>query len=131
MSIRYLSLVVLSTSGSLRAPAAGPGAPEAAYGSADEREEQGEEARDRQNRAQALLRSSLLGALLRALGQGDARELVYEAHSHKPAHYRQHQRDDEGQKRHQEPVLEAGAAREAAGDVATYEESQQQRYQES
>src|SRR5918992_414084 len=127
MSIGYLSLVVLSTSGSLRPSATSPGAPEAPYCSPDKGEEQGEDARDGQDRAEPLLRSGLLGAALRALGQGDARELVYEAHSQKSAHYRQHDRDDEGQEGHQKPVLQALAAREAAGDVAADQEGQQQR----
>src|SRR3712207_8335078 len=50
------ALPILSTSGSLRPAAAGPGAPEAAYCSAYEREEQREEARDRQDGSQTLLR---------------------------------------------------------------------------
>src|SRR3712207_3220619 len=95
MSIRYLSLVILST-GSLRPAATGPTAPEAADGPPDKGEEQSQDARDRQDRAEALLRGCLLGAVLRALGQGDARELVYEAHAKEATHYRQHDRDDEG-----------------------------------
>src|SRR5918997_5414409 len=122
MSMRYLSFIVLSTSSSLRPAATGPGTPQAADGSADEREEQGEEARDREDRPQPLLRGSLLGALLRPLGQGDARELVYKAHSYEPTHYRQHNRDHKGEQGHQNPVLEARAARGASCDVAADQE---------
>src|SRR3954452_14786625 len=64
----------------LRPAGAGPRSPEAAYGPADEREEQRQDARDAQDGAEPLLRSGLLGALLRALWQRDAGELVYEAH---------------------------------------------------
>jgi hypothetical protein len=61
--------------------AAGSRSPEAAYGPTDEREEQGEDARDAQDSSQPLLRGSLLGALLRSLWQRDAGELIYETNS--------------------------------------------------
>ena len=96
MSISYLSLVVLST-GSLRSAATRSGAPGAAYGTSYEREEQREDARDRQDGPQTLLRSGLLSAALRALRQRHARELVYEAHPQKAAYDRQHQRDHQRQ----------------------------------
>src|SRR5215207_6330646 len=57
----------------LRSASAGPRPPQAANGPAQEREEQGEDARDAQDGAQALLRGCLLGALLRSLWERDAR----------------------------------------------------------
>src|SRR5829696_348975 len=114
----------------LRSVATGTGAPQAADGPAYEREEQSQDARDRKYRPQPLLRSGLLGALLRALGQGNARELVYEAHAKEATHYRQDQRHHQRQERHQEPVLEARAGRQPPGGVAPDQERQEQRYQE-
>ncbi len=43
---------------------------------------------------------------------------------------RQEHDDQEREHRHQDTVLEAGAAREASGDVAAYQEGQEQRYEE-
>src|SRR5215217_2853877 len=62
----------------LRPAGAGSCSPETAYGSANEREKQGEDARDAQDSAQPLLRGGLLGALLGSLWQRDAGELIYE-----------------------------------------------------
>src|ERR687886_3033596 len=76
--------------------------PQATYSPTDEREEQGEDARDGQDGAQTLLRGCLLGALLRPLRQRDARELVYEADSEKTAHDREHQWHHQRQQWHQE-----------------------------
>src|SRR5215213_4471301 len=64
----------------LRPAGADPRSPETAYGPTDEREEQGQDTGDGQDGAEPLLRGRLLGALLRALWQRDAGELVYEAH---------------------------------------------------
>src|SRR5215218_10477672 len=84
-NIYLLSLVSVGSKLSrflpLRSAGTGPRSPEAAYGPAQEREEQGEYAGDAQDGSQTLLRGRLLGALLRSLRQRDARELVYEADS--------------------------------------------------
>jgi hypothetical protein len=116
--------------GRLGPETAGPRAPHTAYGPAQEREEQGQNARDAQDGPEPLLRDGLLGALLRPLGQRHARELVYETDPQQSAYYRQHQRHDKGQQRHQEPVLEAGAGRHATSGVAAYQEGQEERDQE-
>ena len=63
----------------LRPAATGPGAPQAAYRPPYEREEQRQDPRDRQDRAQPL-RRLLLGCVLRPLRQRHSGELVYEAH---------------------------------------------------
>ena len=115
---------------SLGPAGAGPRPPQAAYRTAQEREEQSEYARDGEDGAQALLRGGLLGALLRALRQRDARELVYEADSQKAAYYRQHQRHNESQQRYQQTVLEALSTRHPACGVASDQEGQKQRDQE-
>src|SRR5829696_3599212 len=131
--IYLLSLVAVGSKLSLflplRSAGAGPRSPEAANGPTDEREEQGEYARDAQDGSQTLLRGCLLGALLRSLGQRHARKLVYEAHPQESAYDRQHQRHHQCQQRHQKPVLEAGAARHPARGVASYQEGQEQRDQ--
>src|SRR5215211_1785077 len=114
----------------LRSAGAGPRSPQAANGPTDEREEQGEYARNAQDGPKPLLRGGLLGALLSSLGQRDARELVYEAYPQKAAYDRQHQRHRQRQERHQEPVLEAGAGRHPSSGVAAYQEGQKQRDQE-
>src|SRR5215212_9330182 len=107
--------------------AAGSRSPQAAYGPTDEREEQCQNARDAQDGAQPLLRCCLLSALLRSLGQRDARELVYEADSQKTAHDRQRQSHHQGQKRHQESVLETLTGCHPPCGVATDQEGQKER----
>src|SRR5215213_468413 len=115
----------------LRSAGAGPRSPQASYRTAQEREEQGEYARDAQDGSQTLLRGCLLGALLSSLGQRDARKLIYEADPQKTAHDRQHQRHHQRQQRHQQPMLEAGAGRHPARSVPTDQEGQKQRDKQS
>src|SRR5215203_974334 len=111
----------------LRPAGAGPRSPQAAYGPTDEREEQGQDARDAQDSTQPLLRGCLLSALLRSLGQRNARELVYETNSQKTAHDRQQESDRKRQKRHQESVLETLTSSHPPCGVATNQEGQEQR----
>ena len=109
--------------------AAGAGALRAPERPPDKREEQREDAPDGEEGAQPLLRDAT-GGLSGRPGQRDARELVYEACPHGGAYNREDYGDDEGQERHEEPVLDVGAARHPAGDVAAdvegYEERQEQ-----
>src|SRR5215212_1677637 len=105
--------------------ATGPGAPEAAYGSPDKREQEREDTGNRQDGPQALLRGGLLGAALRLLREGDARELVYEAPPEKAADDSQEQRNYQCQERHQEAVLEARARRHPSRGVAADQEGQE------
>src|SRR5215210_3592410 len=114
----------------LRPVATGPGAPEAAYSAAYEREEQRQDARDRQDGSQPLLRGGLLGAALRALRQRNAGELIYEADPKGATNDRQDQRHHQGQERHQEAVFQARAGRHPARGVAPDKEGQEQRDQE-
>src|SRR5918998_2366007 len=109
----------------LRPGAAGLGAPEAAEGPADKRHEQREDAGDRQDGAQPLLGDLLLRALGQ-LRQRDAGELVDKARAHDGADDRQQDYHDQREHRNQDAVLEAGAAREPAGDVTADQEGQEQ-----
>src|ERR671917_1736248 len=113
----------------VRPPAAGGGALRAPERPPDKRVEQREDAPDGEEGAQPLPRDGLRGLTGRP-GQRDARELVYEARPHGGAYDREDYGDDEGQERHEEPVLDAGGARHPAGDVAAdvegYEERQEQ-----
>src|SRR5215204_1405295 len=126
-SIIYLSPFYLYLN--VRSPPARARALGTPQSSPDEREEQCEDARDREDRAQALLRDTLRGLISRT-GQRHAGELVYEARPQRGGYDRQNYRDHQRQQGHQEPVLYPGAARhpprDVAPDVEGYEERQEQ-----
>src|SRR5215204_1945574 len=112
----------------LRAPPAGLGAPGAGDRAADEGDEQGEDARDGEDRAE-VLRSGLLDAA-RHLRKRDAGELVYEACPHGGPDERQEDGKHQQEQRHEDAVLHARAARQTSGYVAPDQESHEQRHEE-
>ncbi len=63
--------------------------------------------------------------------QGHAGELVYEADADQRPDTRKEYGNQQREQRHQQAVLEAGAAGESSRDVAADDEGQQQRYEES
>ena len=98
----------------LRAPAAGPGSPSAAYRPAYERNKS---ARMPETvRMVPMLCGAACWAALGALGQRNAGELIYEAHAKEAAHYRQDDRDHQRQQGTSNPCLrpERLASRPAA-----------------
>src|SRR5919112_6087868 len=108
----------------LRTPAAGPGAPSATYCPADERHQQGEDARASEDRAQSL--RSVVGGT----GEGHAAKGVQEAQAQEGSYTRQYYRDHQHQHGDQKAVLEPGSARETPRDVPADNEGQEQRDQE-
>lgn len=96
---------------------------------ADKREEQGEEAGDREDRPQPLLRDALRCPAGRS-GQRHPGELVYKAGTQRATHDRENERNQQGEQGHYEALLEAGAPRHAPRGVASdkegYEERQEQ-----
>src|SRR5215218_1643637 len=122
-SIIYLSPFYLYLN--VRSPPARARALGTPQSSPDEREEQCEDARDREDRAQALLRDTLRGLISRT-GQRHAGELVYEARPQRGGYDRQNYRDHQRQQGHQEPVLDPGAARHPPRDIAPDEEGNEE-----
>src|SRR5215210_4038748 len=89
----------------VRPPPADAGPACAPEGPTDEREEQREDARDREDGPQSLLRDVLRDVAGRR-GQRNAAELVHEAEPHGAAYERQDYRDDQGEQGYEEPVLD-------------------------
>src|SRR3712207_3560945 len=102
--MRSLAFFSSDRSGALRPAASGLGALGSPEGTPDKREEQREDARDRQDHAEPLLRDALRNLAGRT-GQRYAGELIYKAGTHGAAYERQDDGDDQGQQRHQEPCL--------------------------
>src|SRR5215204_235690 len=108
----------------LRPPTAGPGAQSTAYGPADKRREQREDARAGEERPQ------VLRGVVREAGQRHTAEVVYETQAQQRSYARKDYRDHQGQHGDQKAVLEARAARKTPRDVAADDEGQEQRKQE-